>query len=256
MVYWVLLFASTHLPSVDLGEENNPFGVFQVDKTLHVVLFGGLMFLLWRARPAGAGPSRLFHGLTALVLAVTYALVDEYTQRWAGRDVSASDVVAGLIGIVGVFLMITAPPARERAGLATALFRGLAFLTLTFFVIAAIAPWGNDLGHWVAHRLVTPWPGIDKAGHFYISALLTLLLAASALAGVHRPVWGVFLTILVMGLSGPIIETGQSMTGRNADLADLYAHQVGLLTAMLALTALPVARALRMRRRDRSLTDA
>ncbi len=261
-VYWVLLLISTHLPSIDLGEENNPFGMFQVDKTLHVIAFAGLMFLLWRARLAsvvwGDRASNFANAAVGLCLAVVYALVDEVTQAWAGRDVTASDVVAGLVGIVGVFLMVTAapaPPKSQRVGVVTVLFRCLAVGAITFFVMMAIAPWGNDLGHKLSHLFFTPWPGIDKAGHFYISAALTLLLAASAPAGVHRPAMGVFLTILVIGLSGPIIETGQSLTGRSVDMADLYAHQVGLLTAMLAMTAFPVGRAIRMRIRDRSLPD-
>ncbi len=254
-MYWVVLSVSTHLPSLDLGEDNNQFGMFQVDKTLHVLLFGGLMFLLWRARLAGTKAANLLNAFAALCLAVVYALVDEYTQRWAGRDVSMSDVVAGLIGIVGVFLVVTAGPPRDRVGPATVVWRCLAFLAVTFFVMMAIAPWGNDLGHWLTHLFFTPWPGIDKAEHFYASAGLTLLMTLSAPAGVHRPAAGIGLTILVIGLSGPIIETGQSMTGRSVDMADLYAHQVGLLTAMVALMVFPVARAVRMRLRNRSHPD-
>jgi VanZ family protein len=254
-VYWLLLLVSTHTPELGVGEDANQFGMFQVDKTLHVIAFAGLMFLLWRARLAGARASIFFSAVVAICIAVPYALVDEYTQGWVGREVSASDVVAGLIGIVGMFLVVTAAPPRDRVGRLTIMIRVVTAGFVGAYVLMALAPRGNDWFNRFAHLFFQPWPGIDKAGHFYISVVLTLLLAASAPAGVHRPRLGVFLTILAVGLSGPIIETAQSFTGRGAEMADLYAHQVGLLAAMLGLTAFTVGRALRMRHRDRSHPD-
>jgi len=259
-VYWVLLFISTHMPSIDMGEDSNQFGMFQLDKTIHVIAFAGLMFLLWRARLAsivwGDRASNFANAAVGLCLAVVYALVDEVTQTWAGRDVSMSDVVAGLVGIVGVFLMVTAAPPRERANTTTVMFRWLAGAAIAFFIFSALMPLKREWLQSFSQQVFQPWDGFDKAGHFYYSIFLTLLLAAASPAGVKRPAMGVFLTILVIGLSGPIIETGQSLTGRSVDMADLYAHQVGLLTAMLALTVVPVGRAVRMRLRDRSEPDA
>lgn len=254
-VYWVLLAIGTHVPDLGVGEDANQWGVFQVDKTLHVLAFAGLCWLLFRARVVGVRASVFLSVLVAAFVAGVYALVDEYTQQWTGREISLSDVVAGLIGIVGVFLVIAAGPPRDRTPRLTAVIRVVTAVMATAVVVVALAPEGN---HWVnrlARPFFQPWPGIDKAGHFYVSAVLTLLLAVSFPAGVHRPRLGAFLTILVMGLSGPIIETAQSFTGRGVEMADLYAHQVGLLAAMLGLSVLAVGRAFRTRRRRRSPQD-
>ncbi len=254
-VYWVLLLIGTHTPKLGVGEDANQFGMFQIDKTLHVVAFGGLMFLLFRARLMGVGASLFLSAVAAVCLAVPYALVDEYTQGWVGREVSSSDVVAGLIGIVGVFLMITVPPPRDRVRRVTVVLRYLTVGMIALYICAALVPLDKDWLHRLTQQVYRPWPGFDKAGHFYISAVLTLLLAASAPAGVDRPRLGIFLTILAVGLSGPIIETGQLFTGRSADMTDLYAHQAGLLAGMLGLAVFAVGRALRMRHRDRLHPD-
>jgi VanZ family protein len=254
-VYWVLLLISTHTPELGMGEDANQFGMFQVDKGLHVLAFGGLMYLLWRAGLAGERASLLLNALVAVSVAVVYAVVDEYTQGWVGREVSVSDVVAGLIGIVGVFLIITAGPPGDRVRRGTVAIRYLAVAMIVLFIFSALVPLSKDWLHWFVQRVYRPWPGFDKAGHFYMSVALTLLLSVSLPGGVHRPRLGIFLTILAVGLSGPIIETAQSFTGRSVDMADLYAHQVGLLAGMLGLAVLAVGRELRMRHRERSQHD-
>ncbi len=247
MVYWVLLAISTHTPDPGLGNEFDPLGMFQLDKGVHVLAFGGLAFLLFCSRILGERASAAGNAFVAALIAGGYALVDEYTQRWAGRTISAGDVLAGMIGIVGVFLAVTAPPPRGRVPWSTKVIRVTAVLAIVFSLVMALAPEGNRWFKEAARPFFVPWPGIDKAGHFYASAVITLILALSQPAGVHRPRMSVLLTILVMGLAGPIIETAQSFTGRGAEMADLYAHQVGLLAAMLALAVLVVGRALRNR---------
>lgn len=254
-VYWALLTISTHMPDPGLGGDSNPFGVFQIDKALHVVAFAGLAYLLFRARVAGIRSSLFVNALGALVIAVVYALVDEYTQRWTGRIISSGDVVAGMIGIVLVFLMATSPPARQRATRPVKAVRLVAALAIISIIVMALAPQGNQWFNRMAQPLFHPWPGIDKAGHYYVSVVLTLLLAASYPAGVHRPRRGILLTIVAMGLSGPIIETAQSFTGRSVEMADLYAHELGLLTAMLGLSVFAVGRAVKTRRNGRTHQD-
>jgi VanZ family protein len=251
----MLLAIGSHMPELGVGEDANQIGMFQVDKTLHVCAFAGLAWLLYRSRVAGRGASGFANMLAAALIAGVYALIDEYTQGWTGRMISAADVVAGMIGIVGVFLVITAPPARLRARWFIKAVRVVTFLTIVFIIVMALAPEGNRWFNWLARPLFEPWPGIDKAGHFYVSAVLTLLLAVSLPIGVHRPRRGVLLAIVAMGLSGPIIETAQSFTGRGVEMADLYAHEVGLLTAMLGLAVFAVGRAIRTRRHGRSQQD-
>lgn len=255
MVYWVLLAVSTHMPDPGLGNEFDPLGMFQLDKAIHVLAFGGLALLLFCSRVLGERAAVVGHALVAALIAGAYALVDEYTQRWAGRMISAGDVLAGFIGIVGVFLAVTAPPPRGRAPWSTQAIRIVAVLAIVFIVVMALAPAGNRWFNEAAGPFFVPWPGIDKAGHFYASAVITLILAASFPLGVHRPRHGMIATILVMGLAGPIIETAQSFTGRGAEMADLFAHQLGLFTAMLGLSVLAVGRAVRTHKARRPLED-
>lgn len=244
LVYWILLAIGTHVPHLGVGEDANQIGFFQVDKTLHVIAFAGLAWLLYRARIAGRSASDVTTALVAACIAVIYALADEYTQGWTGREVSYSDVVAGLVGIVGVFLILTAGPPRAKTGRFTRAMRVLTLVAIVGILVIALVPKGNDWVNGLAQPFFQPWPGFDKAGHFYVSAVLTLMLALSQPAGIHHPRRGLFLSILVMGLAGPIIETAQSFTGRGVEMADLYAHQLGLLAAMAALAMLAVFRAL------------
>jgi VanZ family protein len=250
--YWFMLAVGSHLPQLIFGEDTNEISVFQIDKALHVLAFSGLVFLLYRVRLAGRRASVLANALIAVVIACSYAVIDEYSQRWVERDVSISDVVAGLIGIFGVFLLITAPPKRHKASRGTLVMRVVAVAGFVLILVVALAPDGDTWVNRFARFFFRPWPGMDKPGHFYAAAILTLLLAAASPAGVQRPRLSILVTILVIGLMGPIIEKAQSFTGRSVELADLYAHQVGLLAAMLGLSVLAVGRALRTRCRSRS----
>lgn len=255
LVYWVLLAISTHTPDPGLGNEFDPLGMFQLDKAIHVFAFGGLALLLFCSRIVGKQAPVIGNAVAAVLVAGAYALVDEYTQRWVGRMISAGDVLAGMIGIVGVFLAVNAPPPRDRAPWITWAVRVVTVLAVVLVLVLAIAPLGS---HWFKEAIkpaVQPWLGIDKDGHYYASVAITLLLAASFPLGVHRPRHGIVATILAIGLAGPIIETAQSYTGRGVEIDDLYAHQIGLFTAMLGLSVLAIGRAIRTRKARRPLED-
>ena len=227
-VYWTLLAIGSHLPQLLIGEKTNQIGVFQIDKTLHVIGFAGLAYLLYRAHLISRDSARFRRALIATIVAGVYALIDEYTQHWTGRNVSFSDIVAGLIGILGVFLILTAPDPKQRADRSTQQCRAITLGAVIVIGILALAP----------NR--PAWLGLGPGGHFYAAALLTLLLIRARPAGVHRPGRGVLLSIIAIGLIGPIIESAQPLAGRSAEMANLFAHQLGLLTAMAALTLLAV----------------
>lgn len=254
-VYWVLLAISTHTPDPGLGNEFDPLGMFQLDKAIHVVAFGGLALLLFCSRVLGERAPVISNALAATLIAGSYALVDEYTQGWVGRIISAGDVLAGFIGIIGVFLAVNAPPPRDRALWITRAVRVVGALAIVFFLVMAIAPEGNRWFNGMARPFFQPWPQIDKTGHFYASVVISLLLAASYPLGVRRPRHSIVATILAMGLAGPIIETAQSYTGRGVEMADLYAHQLGLFSAMLGLSVLAISRAIRTHKARRPLQD-
>ena len=93
--------------------------------------------------------------------------------------------------------------------------------------------------------LFTPtWGGIDKYCHFYTAIAMTWLLAAAYPGGMRRPRWGAVVTILVMGLSAPMIEWAQSFTGRGVEAADIFAHEFGFLMALLLWVLVSTGRAL------------
>ncbi|MCU0960930.1 MAG: VanZ family protein [Pirellulaceae bacterium] len=75
LVYWCALALGTHLPGDALPP--TPYS----DKSLHFYAFGGLAFLLawtWRTRRAWLPGGPLF----AVLVATTYAALDEYTQTF------------------------------------------------------------------------------------------------------------------------------------------------------------------------------
>jgi VanZ family protein len=83
-VYWLLMFAGTHLPE-RLDPVAAPAKGRNDDKLVHCVAYAGLAFLLCSAGSVSWGFRR---SLLALVLLVTmtYASFDEWTQHFVGRD--------------------------------------------------------------------------------------------------------------------------------------------------------------------------
>jgi VanZ family protein len=245
--YWLLLAAGSHWPGLELFPESKSELIFQPDKGLHFVAFAGLTWLLIRAKIAGrsAGSARTL--LAAGFTALSYAGLDELTQQWAQRQVAFSDFLASAIGVLTVVLAVAAQarpaPRRLRA-------RRVSFLLSSAAVIALVIPPAvNDAVWWVFYYH-TPWPAahIDKPSHFLAALVLTGLLARSFPAGARRPGLGVWVTILVIGLSAPMIETVQGYTGRGMEIADVFAHQLGLATAMVVWAFVSMARALRVDR--------
>ncbi len=239
-VYWPALAVATHWPRLDITGGRNQLlhGAVQVDKICHALGFALLAWLLLAARPAGRGASRAVTGLLATLIAAAYAGVDEWTQGPFGRDVGLSDVVASLIGVFGASLLWLTPAHAEAVG-----SRGwrIVLARLSWIVVAPLATALATLRgiHTVAplrvmiEFITNPALGRDKFAHFILAWALTWLLAAAAPAGRRRPRLGALLTILLMAASAPVIELVQRQTGRGFELADIEAHQRGLLVAMV-----------------------
>ncbi len=99
--YWIALAISTHYPRVSIPKAP------QSDKLIHAAAFGGLAFLWWRAlriRDARSAP------LAAIVLC-SYAAIDEYAQRFVGRD---SDMVDWLADMLGIAVVLTIAEVCRR----------------------------------------------------------------------------------------------------------------------------------------------
>ena len=89
--YWCLIFTATHIP---IETTNLPA---HSDKLIHIVMYGGLSFLLsgWLAAKGKRGLR-----VVAAVLAVTavYGVVDELLQIPVGRHADVNDWLADCTG--------------------------------------------------------------------------------------------------------------------------------------------------------------
>lgn len=243
--YWLAIAVVTHWPKLDVTGGHNEVGtpVIQFDKTMHVIAFGILQWLLLRA--IARTPSRLGWAMAALAAGIGYALVDEYTQQWFRRQITWADVTASLIGVAGVTVLWLTPVWTPhdavrawRIWITRALWLGMA-PTLVFLVTT---PRGT--GHaiaWMVEWATRPGTYNDKRAHFVLSMVLTWLLAAASPAGRSRPRLSAAVTMIVMGLSAPIIEIVQSRTGRGFEVADVLAHEAGMLVGILAWAVAIVA---------------
>jgi len=98
VVYWICLFTGTHMPSPpQLGGRVN-------DKVQHFAAFFGLATLLYWVVPARRSVMRKI-GIV-LVVAITYAAIDEWTQRFSPqRTVDIRDFFTNVSGIMTATLV-------------------------------------------------------------------------------------------------------------------------------------------------------
>lgn len=93
VVYWILLFSGTHLPSPPKT------GMPGSDKSQHFIAFFGLATLLCWAIPARKRPLRKIFWV--LVIAVSYAAFDEWSQGFVpNRQVDIKDFYTNVLGIL------------------------------------------------------------------------------------------------------------------------------------------------------------
>ncbi len=127
LAYWAVLFVLTHLPSQSLPRMQGS------DKLHHLLAFAGLAFLLAWALPTRAGKSNpsvadkathgtgsMRHVVLAAVIALVYACLDEFTQKFIpGRTCDVWDVVADAAGIclgLSGYVVLRAGLVRSRWG--------------------------------------------------------------------------------------------------------------------------------------------
>ena len=101
-VYWLAIFAATHLPGQSLPSVGS-------DKLYHVIAFGGLGLLLSAVMSLRVRDART-HAVLVLSIALLYALLDEWSQQFvAGRHPDVKDFVADacgtLLGLVSFWLV-------------------------------------------------------------------------------------------------------------------------------------------------------
>lgn len=93
VVYWLVLFTGTHLPSTAVPD------LSMSDKLCHLLAFAGLSFLLAWALPSQG--NRLRHVVWAGRIAFVYGCIDELTQYFIpGRVCDFWDLAADGVGII------------------------------------------------------------------------------------------------------------------------------------------------------------
>jgi VanZ family protein len=98
VLYWIALFTGTHMPAPPR------LGVRVNDKLQHFTAFFGLATLLYWVVPARRS---LFRKIgVVLVVAITYAAFDEWTQRFSPRrTVDFRDFLTNVSGIMTATLV-------------------------------------------------------------------------------------------------------------------------------------------------------
>ncbi len=121
-LYWLILFALTHLPG-DPRPEPPERRLPHLDKVVHAAAFAGLSFLACVAVAAFRQVTPLVLVSVAAVLA-SYAALDELTQGWVRfRVPDYRDWLADLVGMVvglGAFVLARWRLASRSARVATA----------------------------------------------------------------------------------------------------------------------------------------
>jgi VanZ family protein len=93
-LYWLVLAALTHYPQVRIPGE-----IPKSDKVVHFTAFALLAFLFWRFFAARTRVLAASFVAVAAIVLIAYASIDEYTQRFVGRDSDWIDWIANLSGV-------------------------------------------------------------------------------------------------------------------------------------------------------------
>ncbi len=108
-VYWVAIFAATHLPAPIVPTVGS-------DKLQHMIAFGGLGFLLAWTLSMVIARVRV-QVIATILIALTYATLDEWSQQFVvGRTPDIADGLADVCGAVlglSSFYVLRAAWGRE-----------------------------------------------------------------------------------------------------------------------------------------------
>jgi ribosomal protein L37AE/L43A/VanZ family protein len=193
VLYAIVLTIFSHWPALTLGDESQP----APDQLLHMVLFGGLVFLLW-------GTRWLRRPAAAVAIVVVWAVVDEITQSLPilRRTFSFQDIAAGQLGavLVGAWWWALAPvggpPNRMRVAYQS-------------FIVADLC------GRWRT-LLLAVLAGIAGATVFGVAAWLIL----SALPPVHGNPGNVILAVIVGAVAAAHVTLAARFGARARVLSD------------------------------------
>lgn len=150
LFYWPTIFVLAHIPI--------PQFIYKAqvsDKTLHLITYLILVFLLWFA----VSPDRKVNWHKAgvwwvLLITAGYGGVDELLQAWVGRNCDIEDFLANLAGVLGgltLFSFLTFWPALL-------VVTGISIFCLTNLAranLAELVPVTNTIFHLSAYAVFT-----------------------------------------------------------------------------------------------------
>jgi hypothetical protein len=241
LFYVVMLAVVTQLPGLAIDRQIAL--VVQVDKIFYFLAYAVLMGLTVGARLLGWQRSGYSNRLVALIVVLVVAMVDHGMQARFGPSASSAqkaELVARVLGILSVYLVAASPTGLTRWPVhLTTVARVIWLPLLPTVVMLAVMPRIHKLYQFVGlDPIAMGRGGADKTGHFYLGMALTWLFAIAVPATRRRPRLSVAVTIGFMLLSAPLAEVLQSYTGRGVEIADVTAHNNGVLVAMVVWAGL------------------
>ena len=150
LFYWPTLFVLGHIPIPQLV-----YKAQVSDKTLHLVAYLILVFLLWFA----VSPDKKVNWGKAAVwwvflITTGYGAVDELLQKYTGRSCDINDFLADMVGVAGGLILFSF--LRFQPALLTVTGIVIFFLTnLARANLAELVPVTNTMFHLFAYAIFT-----------------------------------------------------------------------------------------------------
>mgnify|MGYP001950896941 FL=1 len=114
LLHMAAIFFASSLPGSEAARLVRPLGL--PDYVLHGITFFGLAALWYFALVRGFRMGEWKARWLALGISALYGLTDEYHQSWVpGRDASATDFLADLVGAASALLIILLFERRKGA---------------------------------------------------------------------------------------------------------------------------------------------
>ncbi len=209
LIYWPTIFVLTHI--------RIPQSIQQVhvsDKTLHVLAFMVLVFLLWFA----VSPVKKVNWKKPAVwwiiaTAVVYGLLDEWLQIYVDRQPDVMDFFANLTGAFAGLILLTI----------------LDFLPASLIATSAVIFSATTIAK---TNLAEVMPAVYTAFHFFAYALFTLLWdqylrRKKPAANPFRLKWFFRVSVLPIVLLG-VVKVFSWLAGRAIDGSDITAALAGI----------------------------
>jgi hypothetical protein len=208
-IYWPLIFWLTHIPIPALARRSG-----MSDKTMHVLAYMVLTFLLWLAvNPYEKATWRRLSFWVILSAVIVYAAMDEVLQGRIGRSSDVKDFAANLLGIVtglGILSFLSFWPAI------------LAVSAIFIFVIQNLS------------NLTSLWPQyhLNTVFHFTAYAAFSLLWMHFLVRNRPDRAAGKW---LIEGLAVPLLLLAAVCAGSPIRGKEIY--RIDLATAVFAIAA-------------------